>query len=142
MEPGADAATDSGVWKPVAGSFASVREVPLNGGPSEDELVEAARRDPEAFSAIYRIHYQAIGRYLYRRTGDRHVAEEALQLIAVDYETLPFVLDHEDALRSDAPKSWPEGNLALNNRNGALEQYRILQRIDAARATKLFNHIK
>jgi tetratricopeptide (TPR) repeat protein len=32
--------------------------------------------------------------------------------------------------------------LALNNRNAALEQYRILQRIDAARATKLFNHIK
>jgi tetratricopeptide (TPR) repeat protein len=32
--------------------------------------------------------------------------------------------------------------LALNNRNGALEQYRILQRIDSARATKLFNHIK
>ena len=25
---------------------------------------------------------------------DRHVAEEALQLIAVDYEVLPFVLDH------------------------------------------------
>ena len=49
--------------------------------------------------------------------ADRHVAEEALQLIAVDYETLPFVLDHEDALRSDAPKIWPEGNLALNNRN-------------------------
>jgi tetratricopeptide (TPR) repeat protein len=32
--------------------------------------------------------------------------------------------------------------LALNNRNAALEQYRILQRIDQARATKLFNHFK
>jgi tetratricopeptide (TPR) repeat protein len=32
--------------------------------------------------------------------------------------------------------------LALNNRNAALEQYRILQRIDPARATKLFNQVK
>jgi hypothetical protein len=32
--------------------------------------------------------------------------------------------------------------LALRNRNGVLEQYRILQRIDNARATKLFNQIK
>jgi tetratricopeptide (TPR) repeat protein len=32
--------------------------------------------------------------------------------------------------------------VALNNRNAALQQYRILQRIDQARATKLFNQIK
>ena len=32
--------------------------------------------------------------------------------------------------------------IAMNNRNGALEQYRILQRIDNARASKLFNQIK
>ena len=32
--------------------------------------------------------------------------------------------------------------IALRNRNAALEQYRILQRIDGARATKLFNQIK
>ena len=42
---------------------------------------------------------------------DRHVAEEALALIAVDYEVLPFVLDQEEALKPDAPKIWPEGNL-------------------------------
>jgi hypothetical protein len=30
----------------------------------------------------------------------------------------------------------------MNNRNAALEQYRILQRLDSARATKLFNQIK
>ena len=35
---------------------------------------------------------------------DRHVAEEALQLIAVDYEPLPFVLDPEEALKPDAPQ--------------------------------------
>jgi tetratricopeptide (TPR) repeat protein len=32
--------------------------------------------------------------------------------------------------------------IALRNRPGALEQYRILQRIDSARATKLFNNMK
>ena len=32
--------------------------------------------------------------------------------------------------------------ISMRNRNGALEQYRILQRIDATRATKLFNQIK
>ena len=32
--------------------------------------------------------------------------------------------------------------VALNNRNAALEQYRILQRLDNARATKLFGQIK
>jgi protein O-mannosyl-transferase len=32
--------------------------------------------------------------------------------------------------------------VALKNRPGAMEQYRILQRIDSARATKLFNHMK
>ncbi len=48
---------------------------------------------------------------------DRHVAEEALSLIAVQYEVLPFVLDMNDALTPDAPKIWPEGNLSPNNRN-------------------------
>jgi len=51
---------------------------------------------------------------------DRHIAEDALQLVNVEYEVLPFVLDHEDALKADAPKIWPEGNLALNNRNEPL----------------------
>jgi hypothetical protein len=32
--------------------------------------------------------------------------------------------------------------VALRNRQGALQQYRILQRIDNTRATKLFNQIK
>jgi hypothetical protein len=32
--------------------------------------------------------------------------------------------------------------VALNNRNAAMQQYRILQRIDSARATQLFDHIK
>jgi len=50
---------------------------------------------------------------------DRHLAEEALRLITVDYEPLGFVLDPEEALKPDAAQIWPEGNLALNARNEA-----------------------
>ena len=48
---------------------------------------------------------------------DRHTAEEALQLIEVAYEPLDFVLDPEAALKPDAPKIWPEGNLSPTARN-------------------------
>jgi CO/xanthine dehydrogenase Mo-binding subunit len=50
---------------------------------------------------------------------DRHVAEEALHLIVVDYEVLAFVLDPEEALKPGAVQIWPEGNLSLNIRNEA-----------------------
>ena len=50
---------------------------------------------------------------------NRHVAEEALKLIAVDYEPLPFVLDQEEALKPGAAKIWPEGNIALSVKNEA-----------------------
>ncbi|HYK60535.1 MAG TPA: xanthine dehydrogenase family protein molybdopterin-binding subunit [Bryobacteraceae bacterium] len=46
---------------------------------------------------------------------DRHVAEEACRLIEVDYETLPFVLEPEDALKPDAPEIQPGGNLSPDN---------------------------
>src|SRR3989449_4016122 len=42
---------------------------------------------------------------------DRHVAEEALRLIQVDYEVLNFVLEPEEALKQGAVQIWPEGNL-------------------------------
>src|SRR6266850_1071425 len=48
---------------------------------------------------------------------DRHVAEEAVRLITVDYEVLPFVLDQEAALKDDAIKIWPEGNISPDARN-------------------------
>jgi xanthine dehydrogenase molybdenum-binding subunit len=51
---------------------------------------------------------------------NRHVAEDALQQVVVDYEVLPHVVDQEAALKPDAPKIWPEGNLCLNNRNEPL----------------------
>jgi CO/xanthine dehydrogenase Mo-binding subunit len=49
----------------------------------------------------------------------RHLAEEALSKIVVDYEVLPHVLDAEEALKPGAPQLWPEGNLSLNNQNEA-----------------------
>ena len=39
------------------------------------------------------------------------VAEDALRLIEVEYERLPFVLDPEEALKPGAPRVHPEGNL-------------------------------
>ena len=43
---------------------------------------------------------------------DRHTAEAAAKLIEVDYETLPFVLDAEQALAPDAVAIQPGGNLS------------------------------
>ena len=42
---------------------------------------------------------------------DEDTAVEALGLIKVDYQVLPFVLDPEEALKPGAPKLFPEGNL-------------------------------
>jgi CO/xanthine dehydrogenase Mo-binding subunit len=51
---------------------------------------------------------------------NRYIAEEALELIDIDWEELPFVLDVEEALEPGAPRIWPEGNLGLNIRNEAV----------------------
>ena len=48
---------------------------------------------------------------------DRHTAEEALQLIEIEYEELPFELDPEEALQPGAAAIWPEGNLAFDVEN-------------------------
>jgi xanthine dehydrogenase molybdenum-binding subunit len=53
---------------------------------------------------------------------NRHVAEDALRLIQVDYEVLGFVLEPEDALRPGVVQIWPEGNLSLNAQNQAQPQ--------------------
>jgi len=48
---------------------------------------------------------------------DRHIAEQALALIKIEYEPLPFVLEPEAALAAEAPLIWPEGNLCLDVHN-------------------------
>ncbi len=47
---------------------------------------------------------------------NRHIAEEAMRLIEVDYEALPFVLDPEEALQPGAPEIQPGGNLSTNGK--------------------------
>jgi xanthine dehydrogenase molybdenum-binding subunit len=49
--------------------------------------------------------------------ADRHIAEEALGLIEIKYEKLPHVLDPNQALKPDAPKIAPEGNLSVGKGN-------------------------
>ena len=48
---------------------------------------------------------------------NRHVAEEAVRLIQVEYEDLDFVLEPEEALKSGTVQIWPEGNLSPNAQN-------------------------
>jgi xanthine dehydrogenase YagR molybdenum-binding subunit len=56
---------------------------------------------------------------------DRHIAEEAIRLIDVDYEVLPFILDPEAALKPGAIEIQPGGNLSPNNKGDRLpETYR------------------
>jgi CO/xanthine dehydrogenase Mo-binding subunit len=48
---------------------------------------------------------------------DRHIAEDALALIEVKYEKIPHVLDPNEALKPDAPKISPNGNLSVGTGN-------------------------
>lgn len=42
----------------------------------DGELIRRARRDPDAFGQLYRMHYKPVAAYLYRRLGDEHAAED------------------------------------------------------------------
>lgn len=42
----------------------------------EQGLVERAKRNPEAFGALYDSHFDRIYAYIYRKTGDRQAAED------------------------------------------------------------------
>jgi xanthine dehydrogenase YagR molybdenum-binding subunit len=42
---------------------------------------------------------------------EEEICQDALELVDVEYEVLPFVIDPEEALRPDAPKVQPSGNL-------------------------------
>ena len=79
-----------------------------------DEMKKITRQRRYAFNNPVRFAGEPVAAVA---AVDRHVAEDALQLIAVDYEILPHVLDHEEALKPDAVKIWPDGNVSLNNRN-------------------------
>lgn len=57
---------------------------------------------------------------------DEPTAADAIRLIEVEYEELPFVPDPEKALEADAPKVWPEGNL-LRGQPSVYERGNIAQ---------------
>ena len=42
----------------------------------EDDLIERAKRDPDAFGVLYQRHYRMLANYVYRRTGDMHATED------------------------------------------------------------------
>jgi RNA polymerase sigma-70 factor (ECF subfamily) len=44
--------------------------------PDEQVLIEQAKRDPEAFGQLYDNYFGKIYSYIYRKTGDRQVAED------------------------------------------------------------------
>ncbi|OFW28126.1 MAG: hypothetical protein A3H97_14520 [Acidobacteria bacterium RIFCSPLOWO2_02_FULL_65_29] len=86
------------------------------GGQYNDELKQITKQRRYTFNNPVRFVGEPVAAVA---AVNRHVAEEALRLITVDYEVLPFVIDPEEALEPSAVKIWPEGNLALNTRNEA-----------------------
>jgi CO/xanthine dehydrogenase Mo-binding subunit len=86
------------------------------GGQYNDELKKITKQRRYAFNNPVRYAGEPVAAVA---AVDRHTAEEAVRLIAVDYEILPFVLDQEEALKEGAVKIWPEGNISLTTRNEA-----------------------
>ena len=50
----------------------------------EPELIEKARHDPEAFAELYRRYLSPVYRYLYRRLGNIHEAEDLTAQVFID----------------------------------------------------------
>ncbi len=66
------------IWTrpPQGGETARGPVAPATDLADEAELIERCTRDRGAFGVVYRAHYAAIVGYLFRRTGDRHAAED------------------------------------------------------------------
>jgi CO/xanthine dehydrogenase Mo-binding subunit len=70
---------------------------------------------------------------------DRHTAEDAIRLIDVQYETLPFVLDPEEALKDSAIPIHPGGNLSPTPRGEHVPD--VLKRGDVAKGFQEADHV-
>jgi putative selenate reductase molybdopterin-binding subunit len=68
-------------------------------------------------------HLRHVGDYVaaVAATSER-VAEEALSLIEVDYSVLPSVFDPEEALKPEAPRLYPEGNVYGGSQASIMER--------------------
>ena len=71
-------------------------DVPSREGPREACLTDHPRFEGEPILAIAAV--------------DEETAAAAIELIEVDYEPLPFVLDPLESLRPAGPNAYPEGN--------------------------------
>jgi RNA polymerase sigma-70 factor (ECF subfamily) len=74
----------------------TTKAMSANLSPLDPALIECARRDPEAFSALYRRYLTPVYRYLYRRLGNVHDAEDiAAQVFTEALEGLVAGRYHE-----------------------------------------------
>lgn len=92
---------DVAQWKPFD---RGLKDLPMVSGgylvpPDEHILNERVRHFGDAVAAVAAIN--------------EHIAEEALELIEVEYEELPFVIDPEEAMKPGAPQisDFAEGNI-------------------------------
>ena len=106
------------------------------GGQYNDELKKITKQRRYAFNNPVRYVGEPVAAVA---AVDRHVAEEAVRLITVEYEVLPFVLDQEAALKDDAVKLWPEGNISLNARNEAVPN--VSKRGDVEQGFREADHV-
>ncbi len=52
--------------------------------PDDPALIDRAQRDPEAFAELYRGYLTPVYRYLYRRLGNAHEAEDITSQVFMD----------------------------------------------------------
>ena len=90
--------------------------------PAEATLIARAQtKDRAAFGQLYRIHYPAIAGCLFRRTGDRHTAEDlAADTFLAAFNALPRYRVTQVPLRiwllriaTNAANRWARGRLRL-----------------------------
>jgi CO/xanthine dehydrogenase Mo-binding subunit len=79
-----------------------------------DEIKKTTRQKRYIFNNPVRFYGEPVAAVV---ATNRHIAEEALRLITVEYEPLGIVLDQEEALRPESVKVWPDGNISLNAEN-------------------------
>jgi xanthine dehydrogenase molybdenum-binding subunit len=81
-----------------------------------DEVKKITKQKRYVFNNPVRFYGEPVAAVV---ATNRHLAEEAMRLITVEYDPLPFVLDQEDALRPESVKIWPDGNISLTAKNEA-----------------------
>jgi CO/xanthine dehydrogenase Mo-binding subunit len=105
----------------ISGKYALREETLPFGGPSCMLLGDRARYQGETLGCIV-------------AADSEDIADEAIRLIEVDWEELPFVLDEEEALKPDAPVVDETGLTTLGHLPGAEKE--------EAKKTTHYNQVK